>query len=137
MEIEEALNLLNITESELWNLLDNYEYFPSGKVVARACQIEKNSLAELESIFGREGSTSRIFMQDLKIKSQLIPSDSSRSWLYVLPDYIGKTSTADEKVKEKPIPVPSLKKRDNGFFFLGITDTSNRKSDFLSLLQYC
>ncbi len=54
MDIEEAIKLLSMTEEEIWNLLDDFEYFPSGGVLTRACQIEKRSLKKLEKRIQRD-----------------------------------------------------------------------------------
>lgn len=48
ISIEEASKMLNISEEDVWDLLDGFDYCPSGEEVVRACEIEEETWKNLE-----------------------------------------------------------------------------------------
>jgi len=46
--IDEASRILNISEEEVWNLLDTFDYYPSGEDLRKACEIEEETWRNLE-----------------------------------------------------------------------------------------
>ncbi|KYK35210.1 MAG: hypothetical protein HXS48_08065 [Theionarchaea archaeon] len=48
ISIEEASKMLNVSEDDVWDLLDQFDYCPSGEEVVRACEIEEETWKNLE-----------------------------------------------------------------------------------------
>lgn len=132
MDIEEAIKVLNITEEEIWNLLDDFEYFPSGEVLTRACQIEKKSLKKLQKRMQRDSrGTSRPSKDNITTKMPSTPSDHSTRWLGIRVIAYEGTAPAEEPIK--PPPLKLSEEKENEFLRLfGASDTSKGN---LSLLQ--
>lgn len=48
--IKEACALLNKPREKVWELLDSFEYFPTSEDVLKACEIEKQSMRNIERV---------------------------------------------------------------------------------------
>lgn len=84
IDIEEAMEILNVTEDEIWDLLDSFDYFPSGKILRRACHIERESLRKLEEkIKKKTRSTSQRSRKNIIFDISIAPSGYSVNWLAV------------------------------------------------------
>ncbi len=57
ISIEEASKMLNVSEDDVWDLLDQFDYCPSGEEVVRACEIEEETWKNLEKDLKRSKSS--------------------------------------------------------------------------------
>jgi hypothetical protein len=132
MDIEEAIKVLNVTEEELWDLLDNFEYFPSGNVIRRASQIERDTLKELEKKFEKSSkNTSQTSNENSVTKYSCIPSNRSNEWLNIR--NLDSISTSYIIKPEKTIV---LRLEERGNEILRLVGTSTTSKENLSLLQF-
>jgi hypothetical protein len=130
IDFKEAVKVLNITEEEVWNLLDDFDYFPSGKILRSACQIERNSLRKLEEKFVESPRrTSEELKEDIIRRFPVIPSDRSRKWIDI--EIMSSESSASAMTPKRPIPLLPEEKGKKIYHLAGTSSTANLNSSLL------